>query len=132
MTLAELLRREMASHHKWGTRDLASATKVSRGAIEAILKGSTRAPTHETLVRFSDYFNISVIQLMRMAGMRVDEAPEDQTLEQRAIALTRAMPQFAEVIRRAMELSPAELAGVLAYLEAVLRQRGEEGDDTAE
>lgn len=129
MKLAELLRREMAAHHKWGTRELAAATKVSRGAIEAILNGSTKAPHFKTITRFAQYFELPIPRVMEMAGVHAGHFPTDASLAERASALAHAMPQFGEVLRQAMELTPTELAGVLAYLEAVRRQRDEGGAD---
>lgn len=135
MTLAELLQRELEKRN-WSLRDAEGHTGVSRTALDAILKETTTIPTLETLYRLGDKFGIPLWRMVELAGFSSGIAPSGLPRDrvERALMLSQSMPFLSEVLDRVLELAPADMAGVLAYLEAieVIQRRGPEIDPPAE
>ena len=129
VTLAELLQRELEKRN-WSLRDAEGHTGVSRTALDAILKETTTIPTLETLYRLGDKFGIPLWRMVELAGFSSGIAPTGLPRDrvERALTLSQTMPHLAAVLDRVLELAPADMAGVLAYLEAIeaIQRRGPE------
>lgn len=132
VTLAELVRREMG-RRKWSLRDTQAHTGVSRNALNQILKEETGVPTLETLYRLGDAFGVPLWRMVELAGYTSGIVPDNpQGQIERVIKLSQSMPQLAVLLDQVLELPPGELNGVLAYLEALNRRRGDAGLDPGE
>jgi transcriptional regulator with XRE-family HTH domain len=127
VTLAEFLQREM-DRRKWSVVDLEAQTGVSRGALRNILKNKDAVPTIGTLRRLAIRFEMPLLRMVELAGFDLgtpDSLPKGRTA--RIIALDQAMPELHEALEHLVDRSPDEMAGVLAYLEALKRRRDAAG-----
>ena len=127
MTLAEFVRREM-TRRRWSIRDVEGHTGVSRTAIANILNNADAVPTLETLDRLGSTFGLPLWRMVELAGYQSGmPSVSPRNAIERVTILAEAMPQLAELLDEVLELPPSEMAGVLAYLEALKRRRDRNG-----
>ncbi len=129
MTLQEFLTREL-SRRKWSVVDLEAKSGVSRGAIRNMLNNDEAIPTLETLDRLGDVFGMPLWRMVELAGFQSGmPSVQPQATIERVVVLARSMPELEEILDQVLELPPSEMAGVLAYLEALKRRRDDRGLD---
>lgn len=105
--------------------ELADRAGISPMTVSHILNGTTRRPTMETLIALSDVFSVDLDVLLEASGVRVKRSTPGDELA-RLKALIDNDPMLAEIAEAAHELSAPELRGVLAYIEAVKKQKSAE------
>jgi transcriptional regulator with XRE-family HTH domain len=127
VTLAKYLKREM-NRRKWSVSDLEAQTGVSRGALRNLLENDDAVPTLGTLRRLATRFEMPLLRMVELAGF---DLGTPHTLPpgaiEKIIELAQAMPELREALEHLVDLPPDEIAGVLAYLEALKRRRDAAG-----
>lgn len=112
---------------KKGYRILEEETGVPRSTLAKIVQGQLKGlPELETLIKISTTFELPLWRVIEMAGADVGMAQTPSAQSKRLATLTQSYPEFmSPIIDNLLQLEPNDLRGVLAYLDAVLRQRGE-------
>lgn len=105
-------------------RDLEAATGVSRGSLEGIARDQiTEFPKLETLDKLATYFKLPLWRVIEMAGIDLGlHRSVSDTIDQ-LNSLARRMPEIEPIVVYLLKLYPEDLRGVVAYLEALDRQR---------
>jgi transcriptional regulator with XRE-family HTH domain len=107
----------------WTYRDLEDKTGISRGALYDMQKGKTKTPKLETLYRISSALGIPLNRLLTIAGFPVEPLPDNTALAKHLAELGDALPWIAQIVDDLAKLTPDQKEGVVAYLEAIRRQR---------
>lgn len=119
--LADFLAREL-DHSSY--RALEAKTKVSRGALENIIqRENKKLPELETLNKIADAYGLALWQVIEMTGIDLGLPKSPSDLAQRLTALAGRMPEIEPIVRYLLKLHPADLHGVVMYLEVADRQR---------
>lgn len=111
---------------KKGYRTLEEETGVPRSTLAKIVQGQLKGlPELETLIKLATTFELPLWRIIEMAGADVGMAQTPSAQSRRLAGLAQTYPEFmAPIIDSLLRLDPSDLRGVLAYLDAVLRQRG--------
>lgn len=107
----------------WTYRELEDRTGVSRNALYEMQIGRTKTPKLETLYRISKGLGVPLNRLLTIAGYPVDPLPDNAALAKHLAELSDALPWIAQIIEDLAKLTPDQKEGVVAYLEAIRRQR---------
>ena len=126
--VTELVRKLQEELRSKSYRDLESATGVSRGALEGIVRGkqgapNTEAPRLETLDKLATYWKLPLWRVIEMSGVDLGLTRSvDETVQQLS-SLAKRMPEIEPIVHYLLKLYPEDLRGVVAYLESLDRQR---------
>lgn len=103
-------------------RGLAEHTKISRGALEAIINGKTKElPRLETLIRIAKAYNKPLWEVQRMAGVDLDLPKSADEVAARLGQLIVQVPGLATLVDRLIarwDTDPDFVKGFLIGLEA--------------
>jgi transcriptional regulator with XRE-family HTH domain len=120
----ELARYLQAEVDRTSLRDVAAKTDVSKTAIDNIIKGNmTELPKLETLDKFAAAYKMPLWKVIEMAGIDLGLSLSVSETIQRLGAVAERMPEFEPIVQYLLKLYPEDLRGVVAYLEALDRQR---------
>lgn len=119
--LSKFLKKELdASSY----RELAHKTNVSRGALENIINGTnTKLPELETLEKIATAYSLTLWQVIERAGVDLGLPKSVDETVSRLTDLARRIPEIEPIVVYLLKLYPEDLRGVVAYLEALDRQR---------
>lgn len=107
----------------WGLRAAERETGISKGAIDNILKNSDAIPNVDTLARLSSVFGVPFDRLVEMCGFSVPNYEDASGLAAAITRLAETQPDLRPALGRIAELRPGEVAGLVAYLDALEAQR---------
>lgn len=124
MAMSELSRKLNEELRTKPYRELESATGVSRGALENIAREqNTDYPKLETLDKLATYWKLPIWRVIEMAGVDLGLTRSvDETIQQ-LNSLAARLPEIEPIVHYLLKLYPEDLRGVVAYLEALDRQR---------
>lgn len=133
--MSELSRKLAEELKTQSYRDLEAKTGVSRGSLEGIVREQiSEFPKLETLDKLATYFKLPLWRVIEMAGIDLGYPKSVDELGQQLMSLAQRLPEIEPIARYLLRLYPADLRGVVAYLESVDRQRNQEegwsGDET--
>lgn len=103
---------------------IAEDLDVSPNYVSAVERG-LRSPSWKLLVRYAKVAGVSVITILRRAGL-LDKNSSTEDLEAEIAALVEKNPDFEELFKVAQEISetdPEVLPRVLEYARYLLRNR---------
>jgi transcriptional regulator with XRE-family HTH domain len=121
--LTELAERILAEVESGSYRDFEAKTGVSRGSLENLAKSTNKDyPTLETLDKLATYWRLPLWRVVEMAGINLGLAG-DYTIAQQISSLVDRLPAIGPLVQLLLRLQPADLRGVVAYLEAIDRLR---------
>jgi transcriptional regulator with XRE-family HTH domain len=121
--LTELAERILAEVESGSYRDFEAKTGVSRGSLENLAKSTNKDyPTLETLDKLATYWRLPLWRVVEMAGINLGLAG-DYTIAQQISSLVDRLPAIGPLVQLLLCLQPADLRGVVAYLEAIDRLR---------
>jgi len=124
MSESELKRRLAKELETLSYRDLEAKTGVSRGSLEGIVREQiTEFPKLETLDKLATYWKKPLWQVIEMAGIDLGLAKSVSDTIDQLNSLARRMPEIEPIVVYLLKLYPEDLRGVVAYLEALDRQR---------
>lgn len=107
-------------------RELEGVTRVSRGALENIInRDNTELPKLETLEKIAVAYHLPLWRIVEMAGADLDLPGDADMLARQLTGLAANLPEIDPIVEHLLSLHPDDLRGVVAYLEAVRRQRGD-------
>ena len=125
--LAEFLE---AEQKKLGYRELEEKAKVSRGALEKIIKGyNKQLPEIETLQRIAEAYDLKLWEVVEMAGVNLDLPQTPSERARRLAALIESRPILLPFVERLLDMSltdPDFVSGMLVSMEVTLAQRGKD------
>lgn len=105
-------------------RDLESQTEVSRGSIDNIVRGENVGyPTLETLDKLATYWGLPVWRVIEMAGIDLGMPRSADETALQLKSLMKRLPELELVVQALLTLYHEDVRGVVAYLEALDRQR---------
>lgn len=105
-------------------RDLEDKTGVSRGTLEHLAKERNEEfPKLETLDKLATYFKVPLWRMIEMAGIDLGLTRSVSDTIDQLNSLARRMPEIEPIVAYLLKLYPEDLRGVVAYLEALDRQR---------
>lgn len=105
-------------------RDLESRTGVSRGSLENIVREqNVDFPKLETLDKLATYWKLPMWRVIEMAGIDLGLTRSVSDTIEQLNSLARRMPEIEPIVVYLLKLYPEDLRGVVAYLEALDRQR---------
>lgn len=124
VTQTELWRKLNEELRTKSYRELEAVTDVSRGALENIARGQmTDYPKLETLDKLATYWKLPLWRVIQMAGVELGlQRSIDETVQQLS-SLAKRLPEIEPIVQYLLKLYPEDLRGVVAYLEALDRQR---------
>jgi len=129
LDLAELVKRELRDHD-WTLRDAEEAMKVSRSALGNIVNRKKILPTVDTLEKLATYFKLPLWRTIQMAGIDLGLPREPSDLARQLTSLADRIPEIQPIVGFLLKLHPADLNGVIAYLEVLdRRRRGSSGHE---
>ena len=121
MDLADFLASKL-EHSSY--RELAKKTKVSRGALEAIIaRKSDDFPKLGTLTRIAKAYGKPLWEVVGMAGVDLDLPQNDTNRARRLAQLVTRQPKFESVAKKLLakfDTNPDYVDGIIAYAEAAL------------
>jgi transcriptional regulator with XRE-family HTH domain len=121
--LTELAERILSEVESGSYRDFEGKTGVSRGSLENLAKSTNKDyPTLETLDKLAAYWRLPLWRVVEMAGIDLGLAG-DYTIAQQISSLSDRLPAIGPLVQLLLRLHPADLRGVVAYLETVDRLR---------
>lgn len=122
--MSELSRKLTEELKTQSYRDLETKTGVSRGSLEGIVRGQiTDFPKLETLTKLADYWSLPMWRVIEMAGVDLGlKRSIDETVQQ-LMSLANRLPEIEPIVQYLLKLYPEDLRGVVAYLDALDRQR---------
>lgn len=122
--MSELSRKLAEELRTQSYRDLEAKTDVSRGALEGIAREQiTDFPKLETLDKLATYWKLPLWRVIEMAGVDLGLPRSiDETVQQLS-SLAKRLPEIEPIVQYLLKLYPEDLRGVVAYLEALDRQR---------
>jgi transcriptional regulator with XRE-family HTH domain len=109
----------------WSYRELEDRTGISRGALYDMQTGKTKTPKLETLYRISKAFGVPLNRLLTIAGFPVEPLADNAALAKHLAELGEALPWIAQIVDDLAKLTPDQKEGVVAYMEAIRRQRSD-------
>src|SRR5579859_389667 len=115
--LAQFLAGQMHGR-QWGVRDAAAFTHVSKSTIWNILRDQA-VPTLDVLEKLAGAFDVPLWKMIEMAGVHLQLPATPSAQAQRLTALLEHEPAYQPLIDRLLALQVDDLAGVLAYIEAL-------------
>jgi hypothetical protein len=118
MTLSELLQRELEAAGSMTA--LAAKTGTAHTALQAIIDGTTTVPKLETLVRFSQAFNLPLWRVVEMAGFDLGLDRGSATQAQRLASLLNDHPEFGPIVDDLTAMNPDDFEGMLRHLEGLV------------
>lgn len=124
LAMSELSRKLAEELKNSSYRILEDKTGVSRGSLENIInKTNVDFPKLETLDKLATYFKMPLWRVIEMAGIDLGlNRSVSDTIDQ-LNSLARRMPEIEPIVVYLLKLYPEDLRGVVAYLEALDRQR---------
>lgn len=124
VTQSELWRKLNEELRTKSYRELEAATGVSRGALENMARAqNTDYPKLETLEKLATYWSLPLWRVIEMAGVKLGlQRSIDETMQQ-LISVSKRLPEIEPIVHYLLKLYPEDLRGVVAYLEALDRQR---------
>lgn len=122
--MSELSRKLSEELRTISYRDLESRTGVSRGSLENIVREqNVKFPELETLDKLATYFKLPMWRVIEMAGVDLGLTRSISDTIEQLNSLARRMPEIEPIVVYLLKLYPEDLRGVVAYLEALDRQR---------
>jgi transcriptional regulator with XRE-family HTH domain len=111
-------------------RQIEERTKVSRGAIEKIVKSrNSGLPTLETLQGIATGYTLPLWEVIQMAGVDLDLPSETETA--RLMAYASSSPELWDLLREVLDLPEHQRRQAIRYIQVLIRDLGQ-GDDTAQ
>lgn len=105
-------------------RQVAEKTGISKSTVDHIIRRVNRnLPELETLNRIADAYDIALWRVIEMAGVDLGLPSGTTDLANRLVALASDRPEIEPIVQYLLRLLPDDLRGVVAYLEALDRQR---------
>lgn len=105
-------------------RGLQGKTGVSRGALEAIIKRtSKKLPELETLQRIADAYDYSLDYVLEMAGANTTPPKSPSELARRLALIVAREPAWAPLLYHLQSTNPRLAGSVVVYLEALGSQQ---------
>lgn len=134
--MSELSRKLVDELKTQSYRDLEAKTGVSRGALEGIVREQIKEfPKLETLDKLAAYWKLPMWRVVEMAGIDLGLPRSIDETVQQLMSLAQRLPEIEPIVQYLLKLYPEDLRGVVAYLEALDRQRnrdaGWSGEGTA-
>jgi transcriptional regulator with XRE-family HTH domain len=127
MNLADFLA-EKLKHNSY--RELAAKIKVSRGALEAIVKQeATDFPKLGTLNRIAQAYGKPLWEVVEMAGADLNLPQNDTNRARRLAQLVARQPRFETVAKRLIDkidTNPEYVDGIIAAIEAAMNELPDE------
>ena len=122
--MSELSRKLTEELKTQSYRDLEAKTGVSRGSLEGIARGQiSEFPKLETLDKLATYWKLPLWRVIEMAGIDLGLTRSVSDTIEQLNSLAHRMPEIAPIVMYLLKLYPEDLRGVVAYLEALDRQR---------
>lgn len=124
--MSELTRKLLEELKTQSYRDLQGKTGVSRGAIEKIVNEDTEYPELATLDKLATYWKLPMWRVIEMAGVDLGLPRSIDETVQQLTSLAKRLPEIEPIVQYLLKLYPEDLRGVVAYLEALDRQRNQD------
>lgn len=129
LDLADLVSREMRERG-WSLREAEDAIKISRSALGNIVNRKKILPTVDTLEKLATYFKLPLWRTIQMAGIDLELPREPSDQARQLTSLADRIPEIQPIVGFLLRLHPADLNGVIAYLETLDRlRRGSPGHE---
>lgn len=103
-------------------RTVAEKVKVSKGAIENIVKQQNKQPPElGTLKAIADAYGLLLWEVIEMAGMNLGGELDSMESASRLVSLIGLIPEIDPVIRGLVDLPPKQRRVAVRYIMAYLR-----------
>lgn len=124
LAMSELSRKLSDELRTQSYRDLEGKTGVSRGTLEHLVKERNEGfPLLETLDKLATYWKLPLWRVIEMAGVDLGLPRSIDETVQQLMSLAGRLPEIEPIVQYLLKLYPEDLRGVVAYLEALDRQR---------
>lgn len=108
----------------WSLTQLANKAGLPKQTVSNVINNPEANPELPTYVGLSEALGVSLAFLLERAGYAVERLDDPEESTRQIARQIEAFPWLQPILQWLLDLDPEDRAGVVAYFEALRRQRG--------